>query len=341
MKMKAMVYKGPKELQIEEVDVPEIGDRDILVKVKYCGVCGTDIHIYQGDGGSFEVSPPLIMGHELSGIVEQIGKQVSKVKIGDLVSVDPNDMCGECYFCKNAMEQFCQNNKGYGTTVDGGFAEYIVAGEKQVFKFRDGTDALTAAMAEPLSCCVHGIDLCNIVPGSEVLIIGGGPIGLIMMQLAKMSGASKVILSEPVEEKRELGLRLGADLAIDPTTEDLEAILLSECKNINTVIECVGNTKTIENAIHLAGKGATIMLFGLTGPDAKITVKPDVIFKKELKITSSFINPYSFERAISIIESGRVNVTDVITDIVGLDHAIDVFENPEYRRKGKVVVKMF
>lgn len=341
MKMKAMVYNGPKKLQIEEVNVPEIGDRDILVKVKYCGVCGTDIHIYQGDGGSFEVTPPLIMGHELSGIVEQTGKLVTKVKKGDLVSVDPNDMCGECYFCKNAMEQFCLSNKGYGTTVDGGFAEYIVAGEKQVFLFREGTDALTAAMAEPLSCCIHGIDLCNITTGSEVLVMGGGPIGLIMMQLARMSGAAKVILSEPVAEKRELGLKLGADLVVDPMKEDLEEVLRNNCKNINTVIECVGNPKTIENAIDLAGKGATVMLFGLTGPDAKINVRPDVVFKKELKITSSFINPYSFERAISVIESGRINVTDVITDIVKLENAISVFENPEYRRKGKVVVKMF
>ena len=341
MKMKAMVYKGPKELRIEEVKVPEVGERDVLVKVKYCGVCGTDIHIYQGDGGSFEVTPPLIMGHELSGIVEMTGSKVTKVKKGDLVSIDPNDMCGECYYCKNAMEQFCQYNIGYGTTVNGGFAEYIAANEKQVFKFEEGTDALTAAMAEPLSCCVHGIDLCNIKVGDEVLVIGGGPIGLIMMQLAKKSGASKVILSEPVAEKRELAVRLGADLTIDPLKEDIETILEKKCKNINTVIECVGNPKTIESAIHLAGKGATVMLFGLTGPDAKINVKPDEIFKKELSITSSFINPYSFERAISIIESKGINVTEVITDIVGLENSISVFENPEYRRKGKVVVKMY
>ncbi|MDF2596127.1 MAG: alcohol dehydrogenase [Clostridia bacterium] len=340
MNMRALVYNSSKNIQIQDVKVPEIGDTDVLIKIKYCGVCGTDIHIYNGDGGAFEVTPPLIMGHEFSGVIEKTGSKVKKVKIGDLVTVDPNNMCGECYYCKNAMEQFCENVIGIGTTCDGGFAQYIVAPEKQVFRFKEGMDALTAAMTEPVSCCVHGIDLCNIRSGDEVLVIGGGPIGLMMLQLAKMAGASKIILSEPVAEKRELAIKLGADIAINPLQEDVHAVIKENCKNINVVIECVGNIHTIDNAIEWAGKGATVMLFGLTGPDEVLRVKPDVIFKKELKLTSSFINPYTFERSVAILESGKLNVKDIISDIVELEDCVKVFEDVKYRRNGKAVIKL-
>ena len=208
--MKAAVYHGKHDLRVEEVPEKELKDNEVMIQVKYCGVCGTDIHIFNGDGGSSAVTPPLIPGHEFSGVVAKVGSGVTKFKVGDRVSGDPNDMCGECYFCKNAKQHFCTNNIGVGTTVDGGFAEYVVMREKQVYKFSDSLSFIEAAMAEPISCCLHGIDLCNIKYGDTVLVMGGGPIGMIMLQLAKNAGASKVILSEPVEEKRELALKLGA-----------------------------------------------------------------------------------------------------------------------------------
>lgn len=340
MKMRALVYNGPKNIRVEDVEIPEIGATDVLIKLKYCGVCGTDIHIFSGDGGAFEVTPPLIMGHEYSGIVEKVGPKVSRVKAGDLVTVDPNQMCGECYYCKNAMEQFCENVIGIGTTTDGGFAEYQVVCEKQVFKFKEGMDALTASMTEPVSCCLHGIDLCNIKLGDEVLVIGGGPIGLIMLQLAKMAGASKIILSEPVTEKREMGRKLGADLVVNPLEEDLVAVLKQNCKNVNVVIECVGNIRTIDTAIQCAGNGATVMMFGLTGPGKSLNVDPELVFKKELKLTSSFINPYTFERSVAILESGKLNVTEMISDVIPLEDCVKAFEDESYRRKGKVVIQL-
>jgi len=340
MNMRALVYKGKQNLAVETVIIPEVAENYVLIKLLYCGVCGTDMHIYNGEGGAYEVTPPLIMGHEFSGIVEKVGAKVSKVKAGDLVTVDPNDMCGNCYYCNNAMEQFCTNNIGIGTTVDGGFAQYIAVCDTQVFKYKDGMDAVTAAMTEPVSCCLHGILLCDIKPGAEVMIIGGGPIGLIMLQLSKLSGAGKLILSEPVAEKRALALKLGADLVINPLEEDVEAILKENCKNLTTVIECVGNVRTIENAIQWAGKGATVMMFGLTGPSAELSIRPDVFFKKEIKLTSSFINPYSFESTISILESGKLNVKDLVTDIVDLEDSVSVFEDIKYRKSGKVLIKL-
>ena len=325
---------------MEEVPVRKLKDNEVKIQVKYCGICGTDIHIFHGDGGCCDVTPPLVPGHEFSGVVAEVGAGVKAVKVGDRVTGDPNDMCGECYFCKNGMQHFCKNNIGIGTTVDGGFAEYVIMREKQAYKVSDELSFIEAAMAEPISCCLHGIDLCNIKAGDTVLVMGGGPIGMIMMQLAKNAGASKVIMSEPVEEKREQALKLGATKTIDPLHEDVEDVLAEYCENVNVVIECVGNVHTQADAVRFAGKGATIMYFGLAAPEESFPIRPDDIFKKELHITSSYINPYSFERAIQILESGTVELESLITNVVPLDDIADVFTKPEYRRTGKVMIQI-
>lgn len=338
--MKAAVYHGIRDLRVEEVPEKELRDNEIMIQVKYCGVCGTDIHIFNGDGGSFEVTPPLIPGHEFSGVVVKTGAKATKFKVGDRVSADPNDMCGECYFCKSGKQHFCTNNVGIGTTQDGGFAEYVVMREKQVYQFSEKLDFLEAAMAEPIACCLHGIDLCHIKAGDTVLVMGGGPIGMIMLQLAKNAGASKLILSEPVEEKRDLALKLGATKVIDPINEDVQTVLTDYCENVDVVIECVGNIHTQADAIRFAGKMATVMYFGLASPDESFPIKPDDIFKKELTVTSSFINPYTFERAIQILESGTIDLRPLLTNIVPLDDIVEVFTKPEYRRAGKVMIQI-
>lgn len=338
--MKAAVYHGKQNLRVEEVPDKKITEHEVLIQVKYCGVCGSDIHIFNGEGGFKAVTPPLIPGHEFSGVVAAAGSAVTSVKVGDRVCGDPNDMCGECYFCKNGKQHFCLNSIGFGTTVDGGFAEYVVMPEKQVYKIPDHLSFLEAAMAEPLSCCLHGLDLCEIQAGDTVLVMGGGPIGMIMLQLAKNAGAAQVILSEPVQEKRELALKLGADKAINPLEEDVMAVLNESCPNVDKVIECVGSLKTQADAIKLAGKCATVMFFGMAAPGDSFPIQPDDIFKKELKITSSFINPYTFARAVSVLAAGRLDVKSIITTIVPLQDTLEVLTNPELRRSGKAVIKI-
>lgn len=338
--MKAAVYFGRHDLRVVSVDEGPTGDNQVRINVKYCGVCGTDVHIYEGDGGSAAVIPPLVIGHEFSGIVSAVGKNVKSIQVGDRVAIDPNDLCGECYFCRNAQGHFCKNVIGIGTSYPGGFAEYVTVREKQVFKIPDGMTFETAALTETVSCCLHGIDLCNIKTGQTVLIIGSGSIGLIMLQLAKISGAGKIIVSEIVPEKRELALKYGANIVIDPINEDIRAVLKANTVNIDCVIECAGTIKTIEQAIEFAGKGATVMMFGLVAPDAKATVKPYEIFRKELKLTSSFVNPYTFDRAIEVLALGKVKVDEIITDIIPLDDINKVFEDVNYRRRGKVIIKI-
>ncbi|SFC88138.1 zinc-dependent alcohol dehydrogenase family protein [Clostridium uliginosum] len=337
--MKSAVFYGKHEMKIKEVELPIVGPDDVLVKVKACGVCGTDVHIYEGDKGAAEVTPPTILGHEFAGIVAKVGKNVTKYKEGDRVCVDPNCYCGNCKYCRSGIAHYCTDMIGYGTTMNGGFAEYCSVNQKQIYPIGDNTTFEKGAMAEPVACCLHGIDMCNIHPGSNVVIIGGGMIGLLMMQLSKLSGATKVALLEPVEKKRETAMKLGADFCIDPIKEDVKAKLKENGMTwVNVVIECVGRPSTIEQAIDIAGNKAVVMMFGLTKPDETISLKPFEIFQKEIELKASYINPYTHKRAIELIDSARLDVSSMIYEVCGLEKLEDILSKPELRANGKYII---
>lgn len=337
--MKSVVFYGKHDLRIEDHEEISFGDNDILIAVKACGVCGTDVHIYEGDKGAAEVTPPTILGHEFSGVIVDVGKKVSSHKIGERVSIDPNCYCGKCEPCKTGLVHYCENMIGYGTTVNGGFAEYCAVNERQVYTLGDNTSFEQGAMAEPVACCLHGIDMCDIRPGHQVVVIGGGMIGLTMVQLAKLAGAAKVALLEPFESKRQVGMQLGADVTIDSFNEDVKARLIENgMTRINTVIECVGQISTIEQAIDIAGNKAVVMMFGLTKPDDTIAIKPFEIFQKELELKSSYINPYTQQRALELIDSGRLDINSMIYAIKGLEDLADILGKQELRSKGKYII---
>lgn len=337
--MKSAVFYGKHDLRVEESKKPEIGPKDVLIQVKACGVCGTDVHIYEGDKGAAEVTPPTILGHEFSGVVAQTGAEVVNCKVGDRVCIDPNCYCGTCEPCRNGAAHYCENMIGYGTTVNGGFAEYCAVNERQVYLLGENTTFEQGAMAEPVACCLHGIDMCEIQPGHQVVVIGGGMIGLLMMQLAKLAGAAKVALLEPVENKREVAKKLGADICINPIKEDVQAVLKAAGMTwINTVIECVGRPSTIRQAIDIAGNKAVVMMFGLTKPDETIQVKPFEVFQKELVLKASFINPYTQKRALDLIDTRRLDVSSMIYEVCGLENLEGVLSKPELRANGKYII---
>ncbi|WP_394916224.1 zinc-dependent alcohol dehydrogenase family protein [uncultured Robinsoniella sp.] len=337
--MKSAVFYGKHDLRVEEAKKPEIGPRDVLIQVKACGVCGTDVHIYEGDKGAAEVTPPTILGHEFSGVVVQTGAEVENCRAGDRVCIDPNCYCGTCEPCRNGVAHYCENMIGYGTTVNGGFAEYCAVNERQVYQLGENTSFEQGAMAEPVACCLHGIDMCEIQPGHQVVVIGGGMIGLLMMQLAKLAGAAKVALLEPVENKRAVAEKLGADICIDPVREDVKGTLKAAGMTwINTVIECVGRPSTIQQAVDIAGNKAVVMMFGLTKPDETISVKPFEVFQKELVLKASFINPYTQKRALDLIDSKRLDVSSMIYEVCGLESLEDVLSKPELRANGKYII---
>ena len=337
--MKSAVFYGKHDLRVEEHEMPAVGPKDVLIQVKACGVCGTDVHIYEGDKGAAEVTPPTILGHEFSGVITETGAEVTDYKAGDRVCIDPNCYCGSCEPCRNGIAHYCEHMIGYGTTVNGGFAEYCAVNERQVYKLGENTTFEQGAMTEPVACCLHGIDMCEIQPGHQVVVIGGGMIGLLMLQLAKLAGAAKIALLEPVESKREVGRKLGADVCINPLREDVKSRLVAAGMTwVNTVIECVGRPSTIEQAIEIAGNKAIVMMFCLTKPDEAISVKPFQIFQKELELKASFINPYTQKRALDLIDSERLDVSSMVFDVCGLEKLEDVLSRPELRTNGKYII---
>lgn len=315
--MKGAFFLKDRTFEVRESGKKPLSDSEVRIRVKACGVCGTDVHIFHGEAGSARVIPPVILGHEYAGIVEEIGAKVSGLLPGDHVTVDPNIYCGECVYCRSGKKQFCENLQALGVTRDGGFAEYNVAPASQCFQLSKELPFTAGAMAEPLACCLHGIDNAGIRPGDTVCVVGGGAIGLLMVQLARLSGASCVILSEPVEMRRQAGLLVGADIAVDPVRENLsERIWEKTGKNgADVVIECVGNTTAVHSAFAAAGFGAAVLLFSVPAPGATAELPLFDVYKKELRICGSFINPDTHLRAVELLNAGRINTEPIITHI--------------------------
>ncbi len=338
--MKAAVFYQKEDLRVEELPIPVIREDEVLVRVRACGVCGTDVHIFCGDEGAAKTPAGTVLGHEFAGEIVEVGAAVRGYAVGDIVSVDPNKLCGECSFCRSGLGHFCTAMRGIGTTEHGGFAEYCAAPASQLCKYPAGTPFEAAAMTEPVSCCLHGIDLCSIKPGATVAVIGCGMIGLLMLQLAKLSGAGTLIAVEPLADKRAKAQELGADYILDPMSCDVKAEVEKIAPQVDVVIECVGKTATMQQAVDIAGCYSTVMLFGLTSPDAKMEIKPFQLFKKEITIKASFINPYTFERAKALIGSGKLDVTSMIYARPSVEELPRILADKTARSAGKYVVML-
>jgi len=337
--MKSAVLYGKCDLRVEDFPVPSVGPRQVLIRVKACGVCGTDVHIFHGDKGSADITPPIILGHELAGVITEVGVEVTKYHVGDRVCIDPSYCCDTCEFCRRGEAHYCPERRGYGSRMNGGFAQFCAVHERQLYRLGENTTFEQGAMAEPVACCLHGIDLCGIKAGHQVLVIGGGMIGLIMVQLARLAGAAKVALIATGEGQRAMGRKLGADVCIDPAAQDAAAVLRESGMHwVNTVIECVGKPETVLQAIDLAGRGATVMIFGLTKPDETVPINPFLMFRKELTLKTSFINPYTQQRALDLIDSGRLDVTSMVCPPRPLEDLAEILASREVRRKGKYII---
>lgn len=313
--MKAAVFEGVKTIATREYEIPEVKDDEILVQVKASGICGTDVHIYHGSPGSTEPTIPVVLGHEFSGDVVAVGKKAKRIKVGDKVTVDPNIYCGNCVHCMNGRKQYCENMGAIGVNRDGGFEEYCAVPESQAVVLTPEIDYEEAAMAEPVACCIHGVDNIRIDAGDTVLVIGGGAIGQIMCQLARLNGASKVVLSEPVKMRRDLAISLGADAAIDPMNGNLKE-QLTEVLGVpyaQVVIECVGRPIAARQAIEMTGRGSRVLLFSVPSPGDSIELPLEYMFKKELTIKGAFVNPDTQYRAAALISQKRLNLKPLIT----------------------------
>lgn len=338
--MKASRFLGNKTFAVTDLPTPHAGPGELVLRNQVCGVCGTDVHIYHGEPGSADVNPPVVLGHEYSGEVVEVGEGVTGFAVGDHVTVDPNIYCGHCAYCQNGKKQLCPSMEAIGVTRDGGFAQYSLIPAAQAFKLEPTVPWEAAAMAEPLACCLHGIDLAGIQVGDKVCVVGGGAIGLLMVQLAKLSGASQIVLSEPNEKRRQVGLQLGANAAIDPTRPDAqEAFAQVLGGGANVVIECVGNVPAVKSAFQFAGKGATVLLFSVPKVDATFDLPLFDVYKKELTIKGSFVNPDTHARAVALINSGKVDFDPIITHRFTLDQLPEAIAMQMSDASIKVVVE--
>ena len=338
--MKASRFLGNKTFAVADLPTPHAGPGELVLRNQVCGVCGTDVHIYHGEPGSADVNPPVVLGHEYSGEVVEVGEGVTGFAVGDHVTVDPNIYCGHCAYCQNGKKQLCPSMEAIGVTRDGGFAQYSRIPASQAFKLEPTVPWEAAAMAEPLACCLHGIDLAGIQVGDKVCVVGGGAIGLLMVQLAKLSGASQIVLSEPNEKRRQVGLQLGANAALDPTRTDAqEAFAQVLGGGANVVIECVGNVPAVKSAFQFAGKGATVLLFSVPKVDATFDLPLFDVYKKELTIKGSFVNPDTHARAVALINSGKVDFGPIITHRFPLDQLPEAIAMQMSDASIKVVVE--
>jgi len=340
--MKAAVYYGKHQIAIEEKDLREIKEDEVLVRNRAAGVCGTDVHIFNGEKGASEVSPPVILGHEYAGEIVKIGTGVRELQIGDHITIDPNIYCGICDACRNGKKQMCDHMQAVGVNFDGGFAEYSIVPAKQCIKVSPDLSFEAAAMSEPLACCIHGIDRAGIKAGQSVCIIGGGAIGLLMVQLARLQGASTVIMSEPVEMRRRVGLKLGADVVIDPTQENMlnQIYRATGKKGVDVVIECVGIPAAARQAFEVAGRGATIVLFSVPSPDVMLEVRQFDIFSKELDIRGAFVNPDTHLRAVNLLNNKRINTEEIITNRYPIERTEEAIRKQTEKDSIKVLVTM-
>ncbi|MCR8629844.1 zinc-dependent alcohol dehydrogenase family protein [Paenibacillus radicis (ex Xue et al. 2023)] len=317
--MQAAVLKGTHHIEVTGWENKELASDEVRIRVKSCGICGTDQHIYHGHPGSAAVTPPIVLGHEFAGEVMELGAGVTTLKVGDRVSVDPNMYCGSCKYCRDGRVQLCDRLQAVGVTRDGGMGEWCTAPAANCYLLPDSMSYIEGAMVEPLGCVLHGFKKIDIRPTHTVLVIGGGFIGQLFLQLVKKQGASRIVVSEPAIDKHAGILALGADEVVQPTEAALEGL-----KNrADVVIECVGRKDSMELAIEAAGKGGQVLLFGVASPETQITVSPFAIFSKELRIYGSFINPHTHEEAIALIEQGIVRVEPIVS------HRFKLEEIPE------------
>ena len=336
--MTSAVFVTPGLCELLDRQTPTPAEGSVLVRVAACGVCGTDVHIYrdQFPGARF----PLVAGHEFAGVVEATGLGVPSLRSGDHVAVDPNMPCGACRPCRRGHGHLCPNLSALGVTQDGGFSTHCVVPARQAYQLAKDLPLPIAAMAEPVSCCVHGIEKANVRPGDVVAILGAGMIGLIMLQLALLRGASAVIVSELEPPKREMALRLGATQALDPREEDLRAAIAKATggPGADTVIECVGSEVTAQQAVSLVGEAGTLLFFGVAPQEARITVSPYDIYRREITVAGSFTNPHTFDAAVSLLRSGSVRVEEMISHRLPLAALTEGIELLASRQAMKVMI---
>jgi len=308
-------------VDVREVKIPGFGRTDVLVKVKVASICGTDLHIYEWDRwAQSRIHPPLIPGHEFCGEVVAFGNEVTSVKEGDFVSAEMHVACGKCLQCRTGEAHICQNVKIIGVDADGAFAEYVVIPESNIWKLDPEIPQEYASILDPLGNAVHTV-LAGEIAAKTVAITGCGPIGLFAISVAHAVGAAQVFAIEVNEHRRNVAKQMHADLVLDPSKEDVAAIVLERTGGlgVDVVLEMAGHPSAIRTAFDIVRRGGRISLLGLTSKPISLNFSEDIIFKG---ITIQGINGrrmyQTWYQMTALLKSGKLDLRPVITDRIAL-----------------------
>ena len=344
--MKAAVYEDFDKMEVREVETPVCDDNSVLVRVKAVAVCGSDIRIFHY--GNARVKPPQILGHEIAGEVAEVGKNVDKFEVGDRVAIGADVPCGDCTFCKAGIGNNCQINYAMGYQFAGGFAQYILLNQTvvnygPVQKIPDHVSFDEAALAEPLGCVLNALELAPVKLGDVFVVIGAGPIGMMLCKVARAMGAAKVILINRSKARLEIAKELGiADVYICLKEEDGVARVLEETDGLgaDVIFTSCPSPQAQVDAIHMAKNRAFVNFFGGLPKDAsRVTLDTNIIHYKELFITGAHgAMPIHHTRAVELIASGRIDVKPFITHNFPLEEIMEAFATAEGHSGLRVVV---
>ena len=337
MKGVAKLAPGDGYVGLLEVPMPEVRANHVLIEVKATGVCGTDIHIYHGE---YAANPPVIMGHEVAGLVADVGEGVTNCQVGDRVTCETYfSVCNECDFCRAGLPNLCPQRKSIGSGVHGGFTQYVLVPAHNIHLLPANVDLIAGALSEPLTCCVHALERTHVEPGETVIVSGPGAIGLLMAQVVKAAGAKVVVVGTGADTARlVMAQTLGADLALnveEGTTPQIVADLTSGV-GADVVFECAGVGASAQSCLKLVRRRGRYGQVGLFGKP--ITWDLDLVCYKELEVHGSFAHlPSAWRKALKLMASGQVQTRPLVSAILPITEwqaAFDAFE----RRDGLKIV---
>ena len=336
--MKAIVYDAPRQYQYKDVPEPKIESDDALIRIDACGLCGTDLHIHEGEFGP---RFPLIPGHEFTGEIVALGSDVKDFKERQRVVANSNESCGKCFYCMRGDFLLCLNLGAYGVTQDGGFAQYLRIKGDRIFPIGK-LSAREAVMVEPSACAVHGMEVLAMKPGSDVLLFGAGPTGQVLGQLLKLNGAGRLIVAAPPGPKLELAGRLAADeiVEMDRKNPDKHRNRLRELSpaGFDYIVEATGSSAVCEDALQFARRGATLLIYGVYPEKDTVRFNPFDLFRREITVKGSFAQIDAFPRALAYLESGKIKVNEIVTDEFPLEDWPKILEHAWSRKGIKIAV---
>ncbi len=320
--MQAVRIHAPGDLRCERIARPTTGPEEVMIEIAHTGICGTDLHIYDG----WIMGPmvtlknyPAVIGHELAGTIVEVGDRVSNRRVGDRVAVQPQIYCGVCVMCERGSGNMCLNKIRYAK--GGTWAEYVVVHEKMAYLVPDGVSTQLAAMAEPLGCAVRALERAHLKPGDTVFVAGGGTIGLLQAAVARKLGASLLIVSEPFQSRRRLAEVMGADITIDPTSEDVDAIVKNATGGVgvDVCLESAGPAAAALDCIKVVRDGGTVILMALSHPDQDFSVRQTDIVLREIEIRGTALMDNNMESVMRLFP--QLGLEPMITHVVPLSAA--------------------